>query len=211
MKKRSFKAYHTNISFIDLLFNTVLGFAVFFIIAFVLMSIQKKQDEPQIRTKAEFVITLTWDDRNKDDVDLWIEDPNGQVMWYRDKEVGLMHLDRDDLGHINDIITLATGEQVVFPYNQEIGTIRGCMPGEWIVNVHMYAKRTAEATNIVIKIEKLNPTVKTIVLKNIIIAKDKEEFTVLRMQMSDIGTILSTSDIPKSLVNQKLINMMGGI
>jgi len=35
-----------------------------------------------------------------------LQDPAGNVLHFRQKDVGLAHLDRDDLGKINDIITL---------------------------------------------------------------------------------------------------------
>ena len=50
--------YHSHTSFLDLLFNTLVGFVMLFIIAFLLISpIKKKKD---IEQKAEYVITVTW-------------------------------------------------------------------------------------------------------------------------------------------------------
>lgn len=206
MKKRSFKAYHANISFLDLLFNTVLGFAVFFIIAFILMSIQKSKTESNIKTNAEYVVTLTWDNESPDDVDLWIRDPQERIMFFREKEKGLMHLDRDDLGLQNDEITTPDGRKITYPFNQEIGTIRGFISGEWIINIHMYNKRSINPTVVTVKIEKLNPSVKLVLLEKYTIVKKGDEITVIRIMMDANGGIISVDKLFTSLVMKRLFS-----
>ena len=71
-----------------------------FIIAFLLISPIKKKKE--IEQKAEYVVTVVWPNEHTDDVDTWLEDPAEKLMSFRNKEIGLLHLDRDDLGHLND-------------------------------------------------------------------------------------------------------------
>ena len=50
----------------------------------------------------EFLITVFWPDNLEDDVDIYVEDPAGNLVWFKSREPGLMHLDRDDLGKRND-------------------------------------------------------------------------------------------------------------
>jgi len=100
MIRKKSKSYNSNTSFLDILFNTLVGFVLLFIIAFLLISPVKKKKE--IEQKAEYVITITWPGDMSDDVDSWLEDPTGKVMYFRKREAGLMHLDRDDLGSLND-------------------------------------------------------------------------------------------------------------
>ena len=57
-----------------------------------------------VQLNADFIITITWPDEHPDDVDTYVEDPAGNVLWYHAKEVGLMHLDRDDRGNYKDTI-----------------------------------------------------------------------------------------------------------
>ena len=52
----------------------------------------------KIDTKAEFLITMTWPDSHPDDIDLYAEDPAGNIVWYHVREAGFMVLDRDDRG-----------------------------------------------------------------------------------------------------------------
>ena len=64
-------------AFTDLLFNALLGFAFMFFISFAL--IQKPQDGGKIDSKAEFIISAEWKDGNPEDVDLIVEDPEGNI------------------------------------------------------------------------------------------------------------------------------------
>jgi hypothetical protein len=183
---------------LDLLFNTLVGFVFLFIIAFMLINPSIKKAD--IKTKAEFVITVTWDDRSRDDVDTWLLDPAGNVLHFRQKDVGLAHLDRDDLGKINDTLTLDDGRQVVYPHNQELTTIRGFLTGEWVLNVHMYSKRDANPTLVEVRIDKLNPKVETIFYKEIMMKSRWEEVTIARFVMTNQGDIISWDDLPKKLL-----------
>ena len=193
--------------FVDLLFNLLLGFAFLFIISFLM--IQPILKKAEVHTQAEYIITVTWPLNNKDDVDTWLEDPLGNVVYFKNKEAGLSHLDRDDLGDMNDVIVLADGTTVKYPYNQEILTIRGFVGGEWTLNLHMYSKREKTPTTARVTVDKLNPTLKTIIAKDIILGERGEEVTVARFEMGSSGDILSVNDMPKGLIQlgeQPLLN-----
>lgn len=129
--------YSSTISFIDLAFNLLICFVCLFSVAFLVMS-KKIEKDKKINAKAEFLITVTWPDEIYDDVDTWVEDPLGNIVSFNRREQGLMHLDRDDLGHRNDKITLKDGTVIEFKENREIVTVRGIVPGEYVVNAHMY-------------------------------------------------------------------------
>jgi hypothetical protein len=180
------------------LFNTLVGFVFLFIIAFLLINPNLKKAD--IKTKAEFVITVTWDDDSKDDVDTWLQDPAGNVLFFKQKEAGLAHLDRDDLGIINDTLTLDDGRKVEFKHNQELTTIRGFITGEWVLNVHMYSKRDLNPTQVEVRIDKLNPSVQTLFYKKIVMEARWEEVTVTRFVMTNQGDIISWDDLPKKLL-----------
>ena len=127
--------------FTDLLFNALLGFVFMFLIAFML--INPISDTGKIDPKAEVLVTMTWPDLHPDDIDLYVEDPNGGVVWYHVKESGLMHLDRDDRGNYRDTITV-DGEKIQNSLNQETVTVRGIIPGEFVVNIHHYLANGTE-------------------------------------------------------------------
>ena len=198
MKPR--RIYYNNTSFLDLLFNTLVGFVFLFIIAFLLINPSIKKAD--IKTKAEFVITVTWSDHSQDDVDTWLQDPVGNVLHFRQRDVGLAHLDRDDLGKLNDTIVLEDGRRIEYPHNQELTTIRGFLTGEWVLNVHMYNKRDANPTLVEVRIDKLNPKVETVFYKKIVMKSRWEEVTVTRFVMTNQGDIINWDDLPKKLLQQ---------
>ncbi len=192
------RKYYNSTSFFDLLLNIALILFLMFAIAF--MQIKPESQKADIETKAEYIITVTWPDNNRDDVDTWLQDPIGAVAYYRNQETGLMHIDRDDRGDIADWVKTSNGKMIIIPYNQEITSIRGFIEGEWILNIHMYVKRSQGPTPVIIKIEKLNPRVKLIFLTTINLTYDKEEVTVLRFEMTKNGEILSTNHLPANLI-----------
>lgn len=161
-------------------------------------------EKADIETKAEYIITMTWPHDDSNDVDIWVEDPTGNLINFRNKERGLTHLDRDDLGKNKDFFMTPDGHQVFYDYNQEIVTIRGIIPGQWIINIHMYRVNQNIKPSIVhVKIEKLNPKVTTIVDEKITLTKHWQEETVARLMMSKDGSIITVNKIPSSLIKKQ--------
>jgi uncharacterized protein YfaP (DUF2135 family) len=186
------------IAFTDLLFNALLGFVVMFVLAFLMINPVARSGA--VDAKAEFLVTLSWPDGRSEDVDLYVEDPAGNLVWFRQREAGLMHLDRDDLGRSNDVIRVA-GREIVHPLNQEIVSIRGIQPGEYVVNLHLY--RTAPETRPVpatVKVEKLNPKVEVIFYGEIGLGRPSEERTAVRFSVRADGDVADVNQLPKALV-----------
>ena len=198
MKKQR---YHNPTSFIDLLFNCLVGFVYLFVISFLLIA--PPVDDQKKKPKAEFLITLTWDSVSNDDVDLWIQSPIDEICFFREKEKTMVHLDRDDIGTRYDNIVI-NGLELVQNVNQEIATIRGFIPGEWIVNIHMYAKRWVEDATVNVRIDKLNPKFQKILDKNYTMKVKGEEYTVARMTMTARGDIINQNDMYTSIVSKRL-------
>ena len=192
------RRYHTNLPFLDLLFNVLIGFVFLFIVSFLLINpIAKRAD---IEVKAEFLITVFWPDNLEDDVDIYVEDPAGNLVWFKSREPGLMHLDRDDLGKRNDEVTTAAGT-ILFPENREIVTLRGIVPGEYVVNVHCYFKVGADSVPVTIQIDKINPY--SIVLRETVDLTNKgEEITVTRFSVNSKGEVTNVNKLPKKLVQE---------
>ncbi|MBR20018.1 MAG: hypothetical protein CMA64_07740 [Euryarchaeota archaeon] len=201
--------YKTSIAFIDLLFNITIGLAMLFIIAFLLINpIAKKGD---IIVNAEFIITMSWPKESKDDIDLYVMDPAGNIVYFRDKDNGLMHLDRDDLGDKNDQISTDAGI-ISFDLNEEHLTIRGILPGEYIVNAHWYSKATysfktqegnkyepSDTIPVTIKVEKLNPY-SVVYVDTRIFSKAGEEQTFIRFYVDAKGNVTKKNSLAKPLV-----------
>jgi hypothetical protein len=186
------------VGFTDLLFNALLGFVVMFVLAFLMVNPIAKSGA--VDAKAEFLVTLSWPDGRSEDVDLYVEDPAGNLVWFRQREAGLMHLDRDDLGRSNDVIRIG-GREVVHPLNQEVVSIRGIQPGEYVVNLHLYRAapdpRPVPAT---IKVEKLNPRVEVVFFGEIVLERPSDERTAVRFSVRADGGVTGVNQLPKQLV-----------
>ena len=118
MKNRLLQKNEEQDVFTDLLFNALLGFAFMFAIAFML--INSSDDSGKIESKAEVMISVSWPDSHPDDVDAIVEDPQGGLVWYHNRDSGLMHLDRDDRGLFADKMNV-NGAAISNPINQGYG------------------------------------------------------------------------------------------
>ena len=199
MRHRLFRERDGQDAFTDLLFNALLGFAFMFVIAFAL--IRDPQNTGKIDTKAEVLITVRWADGHPDDVDTLVEGPQGSLVWYHNRDSGLMHLDRDDRGLFADRIVLA-GREVANPINQETVTVRALQAGEYVVNVLHYQANYAEPLPVTIKVEKLNPEVSLVYYGTRELTGVGDEQTAVRFVIDASGEITSTSERPKALLTR---------
>jgi len=134
--------YKSTIGFTDMLFNILLGFAFLFIIAFLLIKPEAKKEDSE--RKAEFVVVMEWNHDAPDDIDLYVQDPTQNKVHFRLPITNFMYLDKDDLGYANDIVKNVDGTITKVNINREVVTIRGIIPGEYIINAHYYSQRQWE-------------------------------------------------------------------
>ena len=187
--------------FTDLLFNALLGFAFMFAIAFML--INSSEESGNINTKAEVLISVQWPDEHPDDVDAVVEDPQGKLVWYHNRDSGLMHLDRDDRGNLADNINLK-GDVVSSPINQETITVRGLQTGEYVINLLHYKSNFKEPLPVTLKVEKLNPSVELIYYGQHFLNGVGDEITALRFFVNGDKEVSDTNQIPKRLLTKAL-------
>ena len=183
--------------FTDLLFNILLSFTLLMFLAIIFMNPIPKTGV--INPKAEYIITVSWKDNNPDDIDTYVQSPTGDLIWFRGKEAGFVHLDRDDRGLLNDTIEVG-GEKVQNPLNQEVVTIRAVVPGEYIVNVHYYATKTEQPIDVNVKVEKVNPKLEVIYYGTIKLEKKGVEKTATRFNITQNGIVSVSGNLFKKLV-----------
>jgi hypothetical protein len=188
----------TFVPFTDILFNALLGFAVMVFIAFAL--IKPEAQAGAVDIKAEFIITVTWPDRNSDDIDTYVEDPLGNIVWYHQMQKGFMSLDRDDRGNYLDTITV-NGKSVVDPLNQESTSIRRNIPGEYVVNVYKFTDSTHQPDPVTIKVEKINPKVSVVFYGQVVLTHKGDERTAVRFTIDADGNVTGTNFRQISLVH----------
>ncbi len=187
--------------FTDLLFNALLGFTFLFLVAIMFMNPEAKSGI--INPKAEYIITVTWEDYSTDDIDIWLEDPDGRIIYFKNTKEGLIHLDRDDRGKSNDQIII-DGEVVAEnPLNQEIVTIRGVVKGEYIVNLHYYDSETdkGKPVDVNVRLVKVNPSLEIVYYGTVRMEERGSEKTAFRFNIGRDGKVSRLNFIPKQLVN----------
>ncbi|HEY4203328.1 MAG TPA: hypothetical protein VGM83_22460 [Devosiaceae bacterium] len=188
----------TFVPFTDILFNALLGFAIMVFIAFALIRPEAKAGDVNI--KAEMLITVTWPDNNPDDIDTYVEDPLGNIVWYNSLEKGFVHLDRDDRGKYRDEIDV-NGTKISIPLNQETVTVRGIVPGEYVVNVYHFLNPSQQPVPVTVKVEKMNPTLKVIYYDTITLTHTGDEKTAVRFTLADNGDVSDINTKQISLVH----------
>ncbi len=183
--------------FTDLLFNALLAFTFLFLVA--LMFLNPPAKSGTINPKADFIITVTWPDNNPDDIDTWVEGPAGQLVWFKQPQAGLLHLDRDDRGMANDSLVI-DGRAVVNPLNQEVVTLRGRPPGEYVVNVHYYNSKSLQPVPVTVSLAEVNPVLKILHYATLRLERLGEEKTALRFSIAPDGQVFGINTLTKSIV-----------
>jgi hypothetical protein len=110
-----------------------------------------------------------------------------------------MHLDRDDLGQRNDFIEVA-GSRIVNPLNQEVVSIRGIVPGEFVVNVHLYRANDGSEFPATVKVEKLNPKVDLVFYGSVSLSEQGDERTAVRFALGADGRVRDVNQLAKRIV-----------
>jgi len=198
--------YKSTIGFTDLLFNILVGFAFLFIIAFLLIKPEAKKKD--FDRNAEFVVVMEWDKEAKGDIDLYVEDPLGGNCSFRKTVANFMHLDKDDLGSMNDTVVNADGTVSTVKINREVITIRGIIAGEYIINAHYYSereysgmgnriemgtsarKKKSKEVTVKVELHKVNPYTIMWVGEKKFHSKGQEE-TFVRFRLDKDGKVLS--------------------
>jgi hypothetical protein len=180
-----------------MLFKALQVIAFLFFIA--LLAVSSDSKEGKIDFKAEFIITMDWPDNHPDDLDLFVQDPTGNIAWYRHREAGFLTLDRDDRGGANDFIVV-NGKKIPSPIREEIVTVRGIVPGEYTVNVSHFQATTGAPVTATVKVQKLNPTAQVIFDDKLTVDHTGDEKTAVRFRLDTEGKVIDVQQRPKSLL-----------
>jgi len=180
--------------FIDLLFLLLLTMLV-------TMIVKVDPLKSHIEQKAEFLIELTWDDDSESDIDLWFREPGGHRISFQQKQRGIYHLARDDLGHYNDTIQLPNGKTKTVRINREILTMRGWTPGIYTINIFAYTARESSISTRVIWY-RLNPF-KIILERDVVLTEAGQEITVASLTINEKGDVTNIDFAPVQLAQTK--------
>lgn len=150
------------------------------------------------------LVNIFWQDGLDTDVDLWVKGPKDKRgIGYSNKSGVNFNLLRDDLGNISDVTDL----------NFENAYTRGISPGEYIINVHMFANRTSVwPIKVKILVTLKSPTtgkIKDIGSVEIELRKNGEEITAIRFTLDEEGNVSNVNNIMKKLRSGDIGNRYG--
>ena len=172
---------NTTTAFLDILF--CINLVIFVLLLLAVQMVNPKAKKADVELKAEYLITLSWDETAKDDIDIFVKPPQGNVVFYGAKDGKLISLGRDDLGHNRDTITLPNGEEITVEDNWEHVTIRKAIPGQYSVNLFLYKQRS-DSVEATVKLEQLNPY-KVVYTRKITLEEANQEETALNFTIED--------------------------
>jgi len=181
-----------------MLFNMLIAFVLCFVIALMAFHPQARK-VGEVPAKAEFMITVAWPDHNPNDIDTLVLEPGGKLLWFRQRDAGLLHLDRDDRGAKNNSV-LVDGRQLTSGARQEIVTLRGLVPGEYVVNAHYYESLDQQPVDVTVTVVKINPQAEVVFTGTQRILAKGEERTLVRFSINEAGLVTQVGTQPRSIV-----------
>ena len=190
-----------------MLFKALQVIAFLFFIA--LLMVSPDLSGGKVDSKAEFIITMDWPDNHPDDLDLFVQDPAGNIAWYRHREAGFLTLDRDDRGGANDFIIVG-GKKIVSPIREEIVTVRGIVAGEYTVNVSHFQATTGRPVPVNVRVQKLNPTAQVIFDNKLTVDHTGDEKTAVRFALDTEGKVIDVHQRQRSLLETFRDNRRNG-
>lgn len=191
---------------------------VLLLAAVALMAV-KIQPSDGIKPNAQYIIEMSWADDYDTDVDLWVRAPGDQLIFYTNRETPMVFLDRDDTGIFQDTVII-DGKVINSKSRKEIVSIRGILPGEYVINgfLYRYWSRSPQyepldsyATRgistlprplkVKVEVKKLNPTVEIVYSETLQFTQHKEELFFCRFTVGQDGLIKNVNTrLPTSLV-----------
>jgi hypothetical protein len=195
MNRRYSQGDAVGVSWRDVVLNVSLGLLA--MIAILILHINPPTQEDESTPPGNLTVEISWPEGHQADVDLWVKPPEGKAIGYSNRESQIMNLLRDDLGGLRDIT----------PNNMEFAYSRGIMPGEWIVNIHLYnlhGERPPVPVFVMVSLKKDGGrTMPLIRKKRIELTHQGQELTVVRFRLDEDGGLVDGS------VNDRQIEIRG--
>lgn len=193
--KLNHKKFDFRTAYIDLLINLLTGTVVLFILTTLLIAPITQKNEG-IKKNADYIVSMEWPENIDCDIDMWVRDPQNNIVSYKMPESGLMYYERDDMGQRRSIFDVAGRQTVIDPDNKEYVTFRGTFPGEYVINVHVYSCKDPSGekglpinttVNVPVDVEltKINPDLVTVRKVRVTMTQVWQEKTAIRFVVNE--------------------------
>ena len=94
----------------------------------------------EIPLEEQVLIKLEWEDTEDVDLDLWLADPLGNIVGFKNLHAGSITLERDDLGFKNEYGWIDGKISKIYD-NTEVIRIKDVMDGNYDISVQFYSAR----------------------------------------------------------------------
>jgi hypothetical protein len=207
MRRKSQRTDNYNLALLDMLFAMCLAYAMLFMISLLMIKPAAKPTETNVKMPAQFLVTMDWPGGALDDIDLWLQLPDGTKVYYQNQSAGYAQLDRDDIGGEHDIIAVSPTNPTFqwLKLNREMITVRGIQPGRYVVAVHVFAVKSL--TNGMstekplpydahIEVTKLNPNASIVARADVRVEKTNDRITAFAFNVDGEGNVTSVEMAP---------------
>lgn len=175
----------------------MLGFAAMYLLSILIVTDEAKK-QGELPKDAEFIIRMEWQPHHDSDIDLWIRDPNKNIVGFQSKQTNNIYLERDNMGIDSNLSTKTH-------INEEIISIRTTEPGWYDINIHWYSQRlNQEMPSVKVEILKLRPSMQTIFSKIYIMRQPGEEYTMIRFKLDDKNDVVDKDESQIKFVIKKI-------
>lgn len=207
------KKFDFRTAYIDLLLNVLTGIIFLFILTTLFIQPPKKTQTEGIKRNAELIMTVTWPSEIDCDIDMWVEDPLGNLVSFQLLTKGLMTIERDDMGFRNDFMYDSAGNLILQANeNKEIWTLRGKQLGEFTINLHMYScRQNAVAMQlgapyevpVEIELVKINPAYVSLRKETVTLKSIWQEVTAFNFTIDINGNVTFRKEFKKLVKDKK--------
>ncbi len=187
--------------FVDLMMSTLVVVTALLMASNAVEKSKKTVEAANLSTEGEFAVLMDWPNDSKDDIDLYVRDPNGNIAYFRSRDTGLMHLEHDDRGASGDSVTTSSGT-VAVETNEERTIIRGIIPGEYVVNVHMYNKQSPGDTPVTVRLVRLKGMDAEVVTRVRVLKRDGQQSTAFRFTLHEDRSVTDINELPSVMVGE---------
>ena len=156
------------------------------------LAVFDKKTPPSVESEGFYMVRVDWPP-GMNDVDTYVQSPSGGITFFGAPNVGLVHLERDDLGLQGD-----SARSISVKTNEERTTLRGAVPGEYVVNLHGY--HLVGRVRVLVRLYKLRGSDRVVHRQRVVLAQQGDEHTAFRYTLREGGGVTGYSRLPKELV-----------
>lgn len=181
------------ITFLDFLSCLTMLFFLLFILAILQVNTKGK---PTIETLGTVAVVATWPEKQRSDVDLWMQNPNGVIAYFANPADGLMFLEHDDLAYYK-----VKGEK----QHYERMIIQQAINGEYTVNLMLYRmdSDSSAPVRVTVTLWRLRGNDRVITTVHLTLDRTGQEKTAFRFSLNDAGQIDHINHLQKVLLGKE--------